>query len=84
MILLGGVGNALGVTAGTALFYTVYKLIVYYKYVFMGFIPFDVVWLNYILLGIVVILVLIFKPQGLIPEKPKKMRHTLDSTPARH
>jgi len=74
MILLGGVGNNLGVIAGTATFYTVYKLIIYYKYVLMGIVPFDVVWLNYILLGIVVVLVLIFRPQGLIPEKPKRMR----------
>ncbi|MEM3833301.1 MAG: branched-chain amino acid ABC transporter permease [Thermoprotei archaeon] len=74
MILLGGVGNSLGVAAGTAMFYTVYKLIIYYKYVLMGFMPFDVVWLNYILLGIVVVLVLIFRPQGLIPEKPKRYK----------
>jgi branched-chain amino acid transport system permease protein len=80
MILLGGVGNSLGVVAGTAMFYSVYKLIIYYKYVLMGIMPFDVVWLNYILLGIVVVLVLIFRPQGLIPEKPKKMKHTADST----
>jgi branched-chain amino acid transport system permease protein len=82
MILLGGVGNTLGVAAGTAMFYTAYKLIIYYKYALMGFMPFDVVWLNYILLGIVVVLVLIFKPQGLIPEKPKKMQRAVESTHA--
>lgn len=76
MVLLGGVGNNLGVVMGTAVFYTIYKLIIYYKFALAGVVPFDVVWLNYILIGIAVILVLIFRPQGLIPEKPKKMEQT--------
>ncbi len=74
MVLLGGVGNNIGVLLGTFIYSTIYKLIVYYKFVLMGILPFDVVWLNYILLGILILLVLIYRPQGLLPEKPPKIR----------
>jgi len=33
-------------------------------------IPFDVVWLDYILLGIITAVILIYRPQGLLPERP--------------
>ncbi|MEL9914718.1 MAG: branched-chain amino acid ABC transporter permease [Thermoplasmatales archaeon] len=74
MILLGGVGNNMGVLLGTFIYSTIYKLIVYYKFVLMGVLPFDVVWLNYILLGILILLILIYRPQGLLPEKPPKIQ----------
>jgi len=32
------------------------------------------VWLNYILLGILILLILIYRPQGLLPERPPKIR----------
>jgi hypothetical protein len=49
-----------------------YDLILYYKFYLQNILPFDVVWLNYILLGIIVMVILVFRPQGLIPEKPLK------------
>jgi branched-chain amino acid transport system permease protein len=70
MLLLGGIGSNVGVLVGTAAWFTIYDLILYYKFALQGILPFDVVWLNYILLGIIVMLILIFRPQGLIPEKP--------------
>jgi branched-chain amino acid transport system permease protein len=74
MVLLGGIGNNIGVLIGTFIYNTIYKLIVFYKFALMGILPFDVVWLNYILLGILILLILIYRPQGLLPEKPPKIR----------
>lgn len=70
MLLLGGLGSNVGTLVGTTAWFTIYDLILYYKYALQGVLPFDVVWLNYLLLGVVVMLILIFRPQGLIPEKP--------------
>ena len=70
MLLLGGIGSNVGTLVGTAAWFTIYDLILYYKFALQGILPFDVVWLNYILLGIIVMLILVFRPQGLIPEKP--------------
>jgi branched-chain amino acid transport system permease protein len=75
MILLGGMGTNRGTLVGTLIFVTLNKLIIYYKSVFVGILPFDVVWLNYILLGLITILILIYRPEGIVrevrtPEKP--------------
>lgn len=67
---LGGAANNLGVIVGTFVFVTVRKLIVFYKDIFAPFLPFDVVWLDLILLGLALIIILIYKPGGIIPEKP--------------
>ena len=69
MILIGGQGSDLGMLIGTFVCVTANKLIVYFKYYF-GFLPFDVIWLNFILLGILTILILIFRPEGIVKEKP--------------
>jgi branched-chain amino acid transport system permease protein len=74
MLLLGGIGSNVGTLVGTAAWFTIYDSILYSKFYLQGVLPFDVVWLNYILLGIVVILILIFRPQGLIPERPPRAR----------
>lgn len=70
MVLLGGIGSNRGALLGTFIFVTLDKLIIYYKHSFEAFLPFDVVWLDYILLGIITAIILIYKPQGLLPERP--------------
>jgi len=74
MLLLGGLGSNVGTLVGTGVWFTIYDLILYYKYSLQGILPFDVVWLNYLLLGIVVMVILIFRPQGVIPEKPARRK----------
>ena len=66
MILLGGMGSNRGALVGTFVFVALDKLILYYKYAFVGILPFDVVWLNYLLLGFMTILILIYRPEGLV------------------
>ncbi|MEM4657398.1 MAG: hypothetical protein QXX77_03120 [Candidatus Methanosuratincola sp.] len=70
MVILGGAANNLGVVVGTFVFVAVRKLIVFYKDIFAPFLPFDVVWLDLILLGLALIIILIYKPGGILPEKP--------------
>ncbi|MEM0153309.1 MAG: branched-chain amino acid ABC transporter permease [Ignisphaera sp.] len=69
-IMLGGVGNNLGVVLGTLLFSSARMLIVMYKYEISMVIPIDPVWLEYLLTGLVVVMVTMFRPRGLLPEKP--------------
>jgi branched-chain amino acid transport system permease protein len=66
MILLGGMGSNRGALVGTFVFVTLNKLILYYKYAFAGILPFDIVWLNYLLLGLITILILIYRPEGIV------------------
>ena len=66
MILLGGMGSNRGVLVGTFIFVALDKLILYYKYSFAGILPFDIIWLNYLLLGFLTILILIYRPEGIV------------------
>lgn len=70
MVMLGGAANNIGVTLGAFLFVAFRKLITFYKGYLAPFIPFDVVWLDMFLLGIVLILILMYRPNGVLPEKP--------------
>ena len=70
MILIGGIANNKGVMIGTLIFVVVRKLIIFFKDSFEGFVPFDVVWLDFLLLGVVLLVVLLYRPQGILVEKP--------------
>jgi branched-chain amino acid transport system permease protein len=72
MILLGGLGNNRGVFAGVAAFVTVRVLLTTYKFEIAQVLnlPFDPVWLEYILFGILMLLILVYRPEGIIKEKP--------------
>ncbi|MEM3979968.1 MAG: branched-chain amino acid ABC transporter permease [Ignisphaera sp.] len=69
-MMLGGVGNNLGILVGV-LFYTLTRTaIIQYKHLLTSIIPISAEWLEYILIGTVIVAVILYKPQGLIPEKP--------------
>ena len=70
MILIGGLANNKGVLIGTLLFVTLRKFIIYFKDSFQGYVPFDVIWLDFLLLGIILLAVLLYRPQGIFIEKP--------------
>ena len=70
MILIGGLANNKGVVFGTLVFVTVRKLIIFFKDSFEGFVPFDVVWLDFLLLGGILLAILLYRPQGIFAEKP--------------
>ncbi|HPJ47562.1 MAG TPA: branched-chain amino acid ABC transporter permease [Synergistales bacterium] len=68
MVIFGGSGSNVGVLIGTFVFILVQKLIITYKFA-LSFLPFDPVWLQFLLMGLVLILVLNFRPSGLVTEK---------------
>ncbi len=72
IILLGGAGNNRGVVLGAFIFATLWELVDFYKgnIVSALHLPVEAVWLEYILFGVLMLLILFYKPEGLIPEKP--------------
>ncbi len=74
MMMVGGVGNNTGTMIGALIFITVRRIIIYYKHNIEAYVPFQVQWLEQILIGLALLIIIMFHPQGLIPEKPTKMR----------
>ncbi len=69
-MMLGGVGNNLGMLVGVFVFSVIRTLIYAYKTEMTAFIPISPQWFEYILVGLAIILLVLFRPQGLFPEKP--------------
>ncbi len=74
MLLLGGRGSELGAVAGTTGIITIRRVISIYKHGVQQFFPFDVVWLERIALGVAFLVIMMFKPYGLFPEKPLRIK----------
>ncbi len=70
MIIIGGAGNHMGVLLGTAVFVVLRRTIDTYRYVLQPIVPFSLVWLDRLLFGIALIIVLFVRPQGIIPDRP--------------
>jgi len=70
IVVLGGAANNMGVVVGTFAFTALRRFIDYYKGQLAPFVPFSVVWLDYLLLGIMLILIQMYRPEGVIREKP--------------
>jgi len=69
MLMLGGPGNNAGTFLGCALVTSMRRIIIVYKWVFERFLFFPVAFFERILLGLLLLVFIIFRPQGLIPEK---------------
>ena len=74
MLMIGGRGNIIGGFTGATVITLVRRLIIYYKHYFEVYLPFQVIWLEQIMLGLTLILIIMLRPQGLIPEKPTRVR----------
>jgi len=72
MVLLGGAGNNTGVLLGSLTFVAIKILLITYKFEITSFLrlPFEAIWLEYISFGIIMLLILIYRPEGLLKEKP--------------
>jgi len=64
----------MGATLGTFIFISFRRLIIFYKHNIEVYVPFQVQWLEQILIGVMLLLIIMFRPQGLLPERPTKMR----------
>ncbi len=72
-MMLGGTGSHKGMLVGVFFFALFRYLIFAYKGVLEPFIPISIQWLEYILIGLIIVLVSMFRPQGLLPEKPRTL-----------
>lgn len=69
IVIIGGAANNLGVALGAFSFTFLMKAIDQVKFQFQPYIPFDVNWLEYLLFASLLILILMFRPGGILPEK---------------
>ncbi|WP_456471996.1 branched-chain amino acid ABC transporter permease [Methanocaldococcus sp.] len=72
MVLLGGKGNNKGIILGTLIYVIVKILLDFYKYDIKNLLhlPFEPTWFSYMLFGVLMLLILYYKPDGLLPEGP--------------
>jgi branched-chain amino acid transport system permease protein len=69
MLILGGPGNNAGTFLGAAMIIALRRLIIVYKFEIQQFFFFPISYLEDVLLGGLLVVVMIFRPSGLIPEK---------------
>jgi len=74
MVMLGGKGNNVGTLIGVLVFTIIRRLIVIYKHDIQPYIKIEAIWLEQVMMSIMLILLMMFRPQGIIPEKPTKIR----------
>jgi branched-chain amino acid transport system permease protein len=70
MVILGGVASNSGVAIGTFVFVFLLQYINATKYLLQNVLPFDVTWLEYLLFGSLLIVILMIRPEGIVKEKP--------------
>ena len=69
MLIIGGAANNAGVALGAFAFTFLFKVVDQVKFYFQGYIPFDVNWLEYLMFASLLIIILAFRPGGILPEK---------------
>jgi branched-chain amino acid transport system permease protein len=69
IVIIGGVGNNVGVAVGALFFALVYKGLLQIQPYLSPYLPFDPNWLTYILFAGMLIGILMLRPEGIIPEK---------------
>jgi branched-chain amino acid transport system permease protein len=67
-MMLGGVGNNRGMVFGVLIFIIADNIILHLSSI-ITFLPFDPTRLVNLLVGFVIVLIVLFRPRGLIPEK---------------
>ena len=83
MLMLRCRGSGLEDLAGTSSIVVIRRLVSIYKHGVQPFIPFDVIRLERIAMGIAFLLVMIYKPDGVIPEKLIKFKDIHDEEVSR-
>jgi len=71
-MMLGGIGSNIGMVVGVLVLTVLRTLIILYRKSVFGFLllwGIDPIWLEYTLLGLVIIFIVLFMPYGLVPEK---------------
>jgi branched-chain amino acid transport system permease protein len=69
MVIIGGAANNAGVALGAFSFTFLFKTVDQIKFYFQGYIPFDVNWLEYLMFASLLIVILAYRPGGIIAER---------------
>jgi branched-chain amino acid transport system permease protein len=69
MVIMGGAANNFGVAMGVIIYEGIIQTIQYLKFPLQPYVPFDVNYLQYIVVGILVASILIYRPEGIFKEK---------------
>ena len=69
MLMIGGPGNNAGTFVGTALIIAMRRLIIVFKWQIAKFVWYPITIFEQQLLAVLLLLVMVFRPNGLIPEK---------------
>jgi branched-chain amino acid transport system permease protein len=69
MLIIGGAANNAGVALGAFSFAFLFKAVDQVKFYFQGYIPFDVNWLEYLVFAALLVLILAYRPGGILPER---------------
>jgi len=73
MLMIGGPGNYAGTFLGCALVFAMRRLIILSKWQLARFVWYPIVIFEQQLLGLLILVILILRPKGLIPEKPLRI-----------
>ncbi len=73
MIIMGGTGSIGGALLGAAVF-TFLRKAIFMLPTFLYFLPFDIKFFDIIFLGLILLLFILYKPKGILPEKFRPMR----------
>ncbi len=69
IVILGGAANNVGVALGVSAYWSIFELIDIKKNLVTPYLPFDVNWIQYISTGVLLTLILLYRPSGMISEK---------------
>jgi len=83
IVILGGTANNAGVIAGSLAYVAIRRFIILGKDYLNPYLPFDASWLEYLLIGAILIAILIYRPQGIVPERPLRTLSDSDIVRAR-
>jgi branched-chain amino acid transport system permease protein len=70
MVIIGGAANNAGVALGVLLYWLLSKLLEQLKFSLAAYVPVDINWVTYLAFSSLLVLILLYRPEGLIREKP--------------
>ncbi|MFN3804690.1 MAG: branched-chain amino acid ABC transporter permease [Pyrobaculum sp.] len=72
MLIIGGAGNNLGALLGVGIYYALDRTLSLYKEEIRKVVLVDPIFFQYIIFGTIIILMLMFRPQGILAERPSR------------
>jgi len=76
MVVMGGAGNNAGACLGALTYIGIDRALTLFKHLIP--LPFDVNYLYYTVMGVALILLLMYRPEGILPERPGRLYATTE------